>query len=80
MRLFCIGMLLLLASCSAQPQYLDAPLYMPPKPVLPSIEAKELLCLSEPAYKALVKRDLLLQQHIEKLRLIIKSTHDVGGA
>lgn len=78
MRLFCIFLLLLLASCSAQPEYINAPLYMPPKPILPSIEEKELLCLSEPAYKALVKRDLLLQQHIEKLRLIIKnnnSTH-----
>lgn len=80
MKLNFIFLLLLLASCSAQPQYIDAPLYMPPIPLLPAIEDKELLCLSEPAYKALVKRDLLLQQHIEKLRLIIKSTHDEGGA
>lgn len=68
----------LLAACAGKVEYryVDRPLSAPPKPVLPSIEEKELLCLSEPAYKALVKRDLLLQQHIESLRLIIKSTQN----
>lgn len=66
----------LLAACAStvEYKYIDNPLSMPPKPTLPNIEANEMSCLSDETYKKLVKRDLLLQQHIAKLRLIISST------
>jgi len=44
---------------------------IPPSPTLPTIEEKELSCLSDSAYLSLVKSDVLLQQDNKKLRTIL---------
>lgn len=66
--------LIMLASCETV-RYQQTPLTLPQKPWLPAIKSEQLECLSDDAYKNLVKRDLLRKQYSEKLEAIIKSTH-----
>lgn len=66
---------LILASCCAEPVYLQGKLKLPPKLVYEPISAESLQCLSDEAYTKLNARRAACEARIETLRAIIRSTH-----
>lgn len=62
------------SSCTSTTIYRPDPLPLPAEPELPRIAAEDLQCLSQDAYRRLVKRDRVRRQYAEKLAEIIKST------
>ena len=50
---------------------------LPTTPILPKVDADELVCISDDAYEKLTTRDALLQSHINELRAIIKTTRPI---
>lgn len=59
---------------------LQEELLLPTRPVLPSISAAELQCVSDATYERIEARNRLQRQHAEKLEKIIKSTHQTRDA
>lgn len=55
-------------------RYVVAPLQLPVRPVLPSVTADDLRCLSVDVYKRVVTRDLMRRQYAERLEAIIMAT------
>lgn len=73
--LIMIGSALFVSGCAQQPiQYVTNPLTLPVRPVLPALTQDDAQCLSDEAYKKLVRRDMLRRQYAEKLEVIIQST------
>ena len=71
-----LALSVLLAGCAAgPPQYVTAPLPLPPKPALPAVHGAELQCLTAGAYSRLAHRDRIERNYIEQLRAVIRSTH-----
>lgn len=68
-------MCLLLAGCATKPTtfYLSKPA----RPILPTIDATALECLSDDTYRAIVMRDSLRRWYAEELEAIINSTRQV---
>lgn len=66
-----------LSGCSTTtvPMFVQEPLPIPDRPVLPTVKADDLACLSDEAYGALVQRDAVLAAHVRRLEAIIKTTH-----
>lgn len=62
-------------STAPAPRFVQEPLPIPDRPVLPVVKADALACLSDEAYGALVQRDAVLAAHIRRLEAIIKTTH-----
>lgn len=56
-------------------RYIQEPLPLPPRPVLPALTAEDLACLPAEVYERLVRRDLLRRQYAEELEAIIRATH-----
>ena len=63
-----------LSSCITR--YVNVPLPLPERPVLPLIESSHLQCIDDSTFSSLVLRDRLLQNHVTRLESIIKQTHD----
>lgn len=75
-RCLAIALVLTLAGCAAPPtEYVTAPLPMPPRPELPSLSGEQLQCLSDEAYRDLVRRDQMRREYAEQLEAVIRSTH-----
>lgn len=73
--LIMIGSALFVSGCAQQPiQYVTNPLTLPVRPVLPALTQDDVQCLSDEAYKKLVRRDMLRRQYAEELEVIIQST------
>ena len=51
-------------------------LIVPNRPALPRVADKDLSCIPDRAYRALVQRDMELRHHVERLETIIESTRD----
>jgi hypothetical protein len=66
---------LLLAGCAHNPTtfYLSKPA----RPILPTIDATALECLSDNTYKAIVMRDAMRRWYAQELEAIIDSTRQV---
>lgn len=62
-------------STTTVPTFVQEPLPIPDRPVLPTVKAEDLACLSDEAYGALVQRDAVLAAHVRRLEAIIKTTH-----
>lgn len=60
---------IILASCATTVTTLE--LLIPGKPVLPTIQASELSCLSQETYEKLVERDVKQSAHIDRIHEII---------
>jgi len=60
----------LLAGC-AQTVYVYPEITIPPAPVLPTVVAESLACLSDEDYESLAVRDALRRGYAEQLRAII---------
>ncbi len=73
------GLSLLLPGCARQPIYVTEPLPLPVRPLLPSVYAHELDCISNDTYQRLVTRELKRRQYAETLETIIQSTHKEAG-
>lgn len=77
-RLAVLLTILALSGCSLIPErtvYVQEPLPIPERPVLPTVPADELACLSDEAYADLAERDAALRGHVERLERIIETTH-----
>lgn len=78
-RALALAMTLALGGCSTpQVRYVTAPLPLPPRPELPTLTGNQLQCLSDEAYKAIVRRDRLRREYAEQLEAVIRSTHAEG--
>lgn len=66
-----------LVGCTSAPEvrYIQEPLALPPRPVLPRLSADDVQCLTDDAYRRLVARDIGRRQYAEQLEAIIQSTH-----
>lgn len=51
------------------------PIEVPARPELPLIEGRALNCVPAEAYEKLVIRDQMLQNHIERLEALLRTTH-----
>jgi hypothetical protein len=65
---------LLLVGCRTV--YVTEPLPLPPQPLIPTIPAGSLMCLSDEAYEALVVRDVVLKGYADQLRAIIEAHNE----
>ena len=65
-----------LAGCTSAPEvrYIQEPLTLPPRPVLPRLSADDVQCLTADAYRRLVTRDMGRRQYAEELEAVIRST------
>ena len=68
-----LAVTLSLSGCAHTPSAPRLPI--PERPVLPTIQAAEVACLTDETYTRLVQRERLLRAHIETLEQIIKTTH-----
>lgn len=75
MTRFTLLLCLLVSSCATRVVYMNTPLPLPQKPLLPTINASSLQCLSDETYKNLVRRDVLRRQYSETLFTIIKTNN-----
>jgi uncharacterized lipoprotein YajG len=76
MKAFALAALLLLAGCSTSSEirYRTVPASLiPDPPVLPTVRADELKCLSDETYAKLVVRDKLRKQHANELRALLET-------
>ena len=67
------------SGCSLIPErtvYETVALPVPDEPDYPRIPAADLECLTDEAYEALVRRDMLKDRYIGQLRAVIESTRD----
>lgn len=64
---------ILLSSCRTV--YVQVPLPLPDRPVLPKISGAALQCVADEDFSSLVLRDRLLQNHVTRLEEIIRQTH-----
>lgn len=69
---------LALSGCATRTVYSVPKLDLPAPPVLPTIAAGELACLSDPAYESLAIRDALRKGYADQLRAIIEE-HNRGA-
>jgi len=70
--------LLLCGGCVSHPVYVATQLELPPVPELPTLASEdETACLSDEAFKTLVRREARLKGHIYVLRTIIEE-HNRG--
>lgn len=63
----------LLSACATRVEYITPELPLPEPPVLPTIAADDLACLSDEAYQALAVRDALRRGYANQLRAIIEA-------
>ena len=56
--------------------YVQEPLPLPERPVVPTIPAEALECLDDETYRDLAERDAALEAHIARLEAIIETTHE----
>lgn len=63
---------LALSGCAHDPIYIVPRLDLPPPPVLPTVPADEMVCLTDEAYEALAVRDARRKAYAEQLRAIIE--------
>lgn len=70
-----LALALALAGCAApEVRYETVPASLiPAPPVLPTVKSEQLQCLSDDAYEALAKRDLLRRQYERELRALLGS-------
>ena len=66
--------LLALTLSACQTVYTTQPLPMPPRPELPTVQASEVECLSDDAWKKIVLRDQALRSYTKELEAVIQST------
>lgn len=71
-----LAAIIFLTSCGTRTVYVTTPLEVPPRPPLPGAANVELSCLTDATYVNLVRRDLILRNHIETLEGIIQSTQE----
>jgi hypothetical protein len=70
-RLFTAAILTaLISGCTGAPVYVETPLPVPPRPVLPAISEEEVQCLPQPVYAKLVLREMLFRGYIKELEAI----------
>lgn len=69
---------LLLAGCAPDVRVVPVPVdltgRLPVRPVLPTVTAEEVACLTEPAYQRLYDRQRLLREYAEQCEAIVKAT------
>jgi len=70
MRLILIG-IIFLSGCAVQ----SVKLPLPTMGEVPKIQPAELQCLTNETYEKLRKRDIIRENHADKLESIIRSTH-----
>ena len=75
MRALVLAMALATAACAApEVRYETVPVSLiPAPPVLPAVKSEQLQCLSDEAYEALAKRDMLRRQYERELRALLDS-------
>ncbi len=79
MRLIFLGCLLvwvlaclIMLGCASPPGYQPVPTWLIPlKPIVPTVPAGELACLSDAAYTRLAERDRACWQHVRELRAVL---------
>lgn len=77
MKILTVLLTLLMAGCAApRVEHVSVPLPMPVRPELPGIKGADLQCLSDDAYRTLVRRDRMRREYAEQLEAVILSTHD----
>ena len=76
-----LSYILFLTACSSNPPtpvekiiYINTPLTLPAKPLLPILNSSEVKCLNDETKKILIDRDRKRADYIEQLELIINST------
>ena len=70
------SLLVLLVGCATtETIFVQEPLPLPERPVLPTVDSEELMCLSDETYSNLSERDAALRGHIGRLEDIIQTTH-----
>jgi hypothetical protein len=63
---------LALSGCVTRTVYIVPELPVPPAPVLPTVQAEELSCLSDAAYESLAVRDALRKAYADQLVAILE--------
>lgn len=72
-----LGLAITSSSCSTvEHRYVQEPIPIPDRPVLPRILAADLMCLSATTYESLVERDATQAAHIMRLENLLRTTHD----
>lgn len=67
--------LAVLVGCTREVVRLQSvPLYLPERPNLPVVDAKDMQCLKEPARERLFEREELLREHRVQLKAVVCST------
>lgn len=70
------ALILLLVGCATtETIFVQEPLPLPERPILPTVDSEELVCLSDTVYSNLAERDAALRGHIGRLEGIIQTTH-----
>lgn len=70
--LFWLMACLVMLGCASPGGYQAVPAWLVPlKPVVPTVSAQELACLSDDAYLRLAERDRACWQHVRELRAVL---------
>ena len=83
MRYLILAPIILLSGCalfqSTPPVekvvYVNTPLTIPPRPILPTFTYSDIQCVNEDVIKKIADRDLIRKQYSEQLEAIINSTN-----
>lgn len=74
-RLFALALILTTTNACTRTVYVHEELPVYPRPTLPKLADAELSCLPDGVYARLARRDHEWRKHVEKLEVVIKSTH-----
>lgn len=69
-----------LSGCATKPTYIVRPveLPIPARPTLPHVEGASLMCLSDDAYTALVKRERAIKSYAAQLEAVIRANNEAA--
>ena len=77
MRAVALAAALALTGCTTtEIEYVQEPLPLPERPMVPTISAEALGCLDDEVYADLAERDAALVGHISRLEAIIETTRE----
>lgn len=72
--LFWLLVLLVMVGCASPAGYQPVPSWLVPlKPVVPTVSAADLACLSDDTYIRMAERDRACWQHVRELRALLGS-------
>lgn len=77
-RIVSLLCLLLLTGCVTRTEYVMPVLDVPPHPWLPSVQAHELLCVSDETGRKLVVREELLRGYAREMRATLEAHNTIA--